>query len=84
MVVDVHAVKSLRGNCRMYDSGMCVSAEADPPYLAGSPVLFEHFQTATFSQRPIKLLHGVDAMHRLNVEVVHLRVVPINWQSCSR
>lgn len=56
----------------MDDGGMCVSAEADPANLAGSPVLLEHFHTAPFSQRPIELLHGVDTMHRENVDVVHL------------
>lgn len=65
----------------MYDRSMRVSAEADPAYLAGSPVFFEHFQAAPFSQCPIELLHGVDAMHRENVEVVHLRVPAINRQA---
>ena len=81
MVVDVHAVESVRGYRRMDDRGMCVRAEADPAYLAGSPVLFENFQAAPFFQRPIELLHGVDAMYRKNVEVVHLRVAPINGKA---
>lgn len=64
MVVDVHAVEPFRRNRRMYDRGISVSAEADPAYLAGSPVLLEHIKTAPFSQSPIEPLHGVDAMHR--------------------
>ena len=60
---------------------MRMRAEADPAYLAGSPVLLEHLHTASFSQHPVELLESVDAVHRENVEVVHLRVAPINRQA---
>lgn len=83
MVVDVHAVEPVRGNRRMDDRGICVSAETDPAYLACSPVLFEHFQQAPFSQNPIEPLHGVNAMHRENVEVVHLRIATIDQRMCG-
>ena len=77
MVVDVHAVEPVRRYRRMDDRGMCVRAEADPAYLACSPVLLEDFQATPFTQRPIDPLLGVNAMHRENVEVVHLRIAPI-------
>lgn len=62
MVVDVDAVELLGGDGGLDHRGVPVGAETDPADLSLGPKLFRHFHAAAFPQRPVELLHGIDAV----------------------
>lgn len=72
MVVDVDAVELVGRDGGLDHWGVPVSAETDPADLSFRPKLFRYFHAAAVSQNPVELLHGVDAMEREYVHVLHL------------
>lgn len=71
--MDVHAVEFL-GRYRGLDhGGVGVSAKAHKSDPSLRPKLLHYFHAAALSQRPIQLLHGVDAVEREDVHAIHLR-----------
>lgn len=72
MVVDVDAVELIGRDGGLDDWGVPVGAETDPADLSLGPKLFRHFHAAALPQGPVELLHGVDAVDREDVYVLHL------------
>lgn len=70
--MDVHAVELL-GRYRGLDhGGVAVSAKAHKSNPPLRPELLHYFHAAALSQRPIQLLHRVDAVEREDVHTIHL------------